>query len=556
MTRTPAGVVDDLVAGKLSLAEAAQWVATFDWARGREETESDLDVPEPGESEWRVIGDDPRLTAQQYATLAKARASTRADDVTAAAEVHTGAMIALVPTDEDAARLAVDYGEDPDELHVTLAYLGEAALIPVEVQDAVVECVARCVSGKPTIVGNSFAVAIFNPETGMTASTGFELDEVDDLVAGAGGQEPCVVLLLSGQQLPNLQEYLVTDVAQTFAANGMQLREQHSPWVAHLTLVYTGDADLEYFTDRTGPVTFDRVRVAFGGDVYDIPLGESAITAAFDPKQPRDDDGRWSRTAITSTDVDDFTRRFKKAKSGRGAFRAVPSVKDLSGGDQRLLDAVRRYTQDYRTLNARMRNGTPLGEKDAETRDGLQELFSQARTDRDIVVSRGVTDLNRVLGPGLWGQGAIGMEWRDDAFTSTTTSEKVARHFTAASGGYEQALINILVPKGTHALDMRGDEFNENEVLLAPGYRYRVVRARQIANEKRDTGDPRWVIDVEVISDGSELTAAVDDVDSDDDFSDDGWDLSPLSNSDPRRFMDDGPPVKITRMPDRDKEIR
>lgn len=475
--------------------------------------------------------------------------------LTAASEVHIGAMIALVPTEEDAARLAVEGGEDADELHVTLAYLGEAALIPEEVQDDVVECVARCVADRVSIVGNGFAVAIFNPETGMTASTGWELDEVDDLVAGAGGPDPCVVLLLSGQQLPGFQEYVVRAVAASFAQAGMKMQPQHEPWVAHLTLVYTGDADLSYFTDRVGPVTFDRVRVAFGGDVYDIPLGETAaVTAAFDPRQPRDDDGRWSRTHVSSTDVNDFTKRSKKAKSGRGAFRSVPSVKDLADGDRRLLDAVRRYTHDFKLLNSRMRSGGKLDPKDAETRDGLQELFSRARTDRDITVSRGVNDISKVFGQLLWSNEMVGFEWRDDAFTSTTTSEKVARHFVAASGGYEQALINILVPAGTRALDMRGDEFNEQEVLIAPGYRYRVMKVKEIDNSKRDVGDPRYILDVEIVPDNSQLIAAavVDDVDTDDDFGDDGWDLPPLPNSDPGRFIDDGPPVKVTHRPGRD----
>lgn len=209
-------------------------------------------------------------------------------NLTAAVEVHTGAMVALVPTDEDAERLAVDGGEDADQLHVTLGYLGEAALIPEEVQHALIESVARCALDRPTIVGNAFALAAINPETGVTASTGWELDEVEDLVAGAGGREPCVALLLSGSQLPGFHEYVMRSVQQTFAAAGVEMHQQHSPWVAHLTLVYTPDADLSYFTDRIGPVTFDRVRLAFGGEVYDIPLGEDEHSADSTMMEPSD----------------------------------------------------------------------------------------------------------------------------------------------------------------------------------------------------------------------------------------------------------------------------
>src|SRR5690606_33780777 len=47
--------------------------------------------------------------------------------LTAAATEHTGAMIALLPSEEDAARLALDSGEPAGELHCTLWFLGEAA---------------------------------------------------------------------------------------------------------------------------------------------------------------------------------------------------------------------------------------------------------------------------------------------------------------------------------------------------------------------------------------------------------------------------------------------
>lgn len=192
--------------------------------------------------------------------------TVKTEDLIAATEIHTGAMIALIPMDADAERLAVDGGEEPGQLHVTLGYLGEAALIPVEVKTALIECVTRCVADRPTIVGDVFAVSMFNPDPSAAIT--------------AGGGEPCVVLVVSGQQLPGFHDYVMRDVAQTFAAAGMELHPQHQPWVAHLTLVYTGDADLSYFTDRVGPVTFDRVRLAFGNDVYDIPLGESGIATS------------------------------------------------------------------------------------------------------------------------------------------------------------------------------------------------------------------------------------------------------------------------------------
>lgn len=188
-----------------------------------------------------------------------------AADITAAAQ-HTGAMIALVPTTADAERLAIDGAEPVEELHITLGYLGEAAMIPQEVQRDIVRSVGHCVADRVSIVANAFAVAMFNPDV-----------DGDAVVAG-GGKEPCVVLLLSGSQLTPFKEYVMHSVAQSFAQAGIQMYQQHSPWVAHLTLAYTDDADLSYFTDRVGPITFDRVRVAFGGTVVDLPLGSGLGT--------------------------------------------------------------------------------------------------------------------------------------------------------------------------------------------------------------------------------------------------------------------------------------
>ncbi|MFB0617232.1 hypothetical protein [Streptomyces sp. AGS-58] len=51
------------------------------------------------------------------------------------------------------------------------------------------------------------------------------------------------------------------------------LPDQHTPWHAHMTAVY--DAAPERFHDlveQVGPVTFDRLRIAFAGEHVDIPL--------------------------------------------------------------------------------------------------------------------------------------------------------------------------------------------------------------------------------------------------------------------------------------------
>ncbi len=63
--------------------------------------------------------------------------------LTAAADgSHTqGAMIALMPTVENAARLAIEGGEDAEQLHLTLRYLGKGADFDEAARAAIVDSV-------------------------------------------------------------------------------------------------------------------------------------------------------------------------------------------------------------------------------------------------------------------------------------------------------------------------------------------------------------------------------------------------------------------------------
>jgi hypothetical protein len=66
------------------------------------------------------------------------------------------------------------------------------------------------------------------------------------------------------------------------------LPEPHTPFAPHICAAYSDELDLIIaLEERLGPVTFDRVRVAFAGDHTDIPLDES-VTAAAGPlrRQP------------------------------------------------------------------------------------------------------------------------------------------------------------------------------------------------------------------------------------------------------------------------------
>lgn len=212
--------------------------------------------------EFRVLDDTPGSGLSEvdaYALLAgvitPGQLAARGLLVASAEEAkRTGGMIALVPSDEDIERLTVDGGEPAEDLHLTLVFLGDdITMLDDEARDKITSIAQRYVNG--VIDADAFAVNIFNPHK----------------IDSDGSPGGCVVLGVGrGDGLVELRSNIVSALG---GLGGFELPEQHEPWVPHITLKYTNDfSDVGGLTDRVGPVTFDRLRVALGSDVTDIPL--------------------------------------------------------------------------------------------------------------------------------------------------------------------------------------------------------------------------------------------------------------------------------------------
>ena len=190
------------------------------------------------------------------------------DTVTAAAgdPEHTGSMIALIPEDDDAARLAISdaSAETPNELHITLAYLGDATDWSQDARDLTVNWVRRALeslSYDMSVLGTVFGVNVWN----------------------IYGDEPSVNLAVGGEDLAAFRDAIwssmVTGISEEAENVTPSIPEQHTPWVPHVCLAYVDtpgalSAAIESASDesRFGPVAFDRVRVAFGGKYVDISI--------------------------------------------------------------------------------------------------------------------------------------------------------------------------------------------------------------------------------------------------------------------------------------------
>lgn len=190
--------------------------------------------------------------------------------LTAASEPseHTDGMIALLPTIADQERLAVPGGEDEEELHLTLFYLGEAAKITPEVREIIIRMMHSLAKKTPIVDGDGFAISTFNPEK--------------------PDKETCVTLGVSSEELARVHRHVVTDLAD--GIDMVQWPDQHAPWIPHVTLAYSNDSSLPArLTDRTGPIRFDVLRVVFAGEVTDFPLydGTTQTHPVEDPTMTR-----------------------------------------------------------------------------------------------------------------------------------------------------------------------------------------------------------------------------------------------------------------------------
>lgn len=150
-------------------------------------------------------------------------------------------MFALIPSGEDAQRLAVPGGEPIEDLHCTIIYFGEdvSDIDPSEIIQAL-EGVTR---GYGQFPSRAFAWALFNPD----------------------GDSACAVYLIGDNSdlAPFRQESLAA------VEHLIDLHPQHEPFHAHITAQYEPTFD---GMAEVGKVLFDRAELHWAGQTYTFHL--------------------------------------------------------------------------------------------------------------------------------------------------------------------------------------------------------------------------------------------------------------------------------------------
>jgi 2'-5' RNA ligase len=232
-------------------------------------------------------------------------------------------MIALIPSDADLDRLVLDVpdAEPREQLHLTLWYLGDAADLGEEICAGLVTAVSQMIERRalPPMDGIAFGVNYWNPSSDdpswVLAVGDPPVDEMSDAQKEIGGFS----------SFKHMMKEAWEDSLIFF-----NLPPQHTPYVPHVCLIYGAEVGtdlIESMTERLGPVTFDKVRLAFAGKIVDIPLIDksandqlaalyanekstadtdcgctSASDQDFGPSQSVSDDSEWNGSPSAFTD--------------------------------------------------------------------------------------------------------------------------------------------------------------------------------------------------------------------------------------------------------------
>lgn len=354
------------------------------------------------------------------------------EGLTAAADVHDGAMIALIPAGEQLDEIAVDPafdGEPEDQIHLTLFYLGDAIDVDAVTRQQIIDLVTIIAARQVAVTAQAFGAGVFNPD----------------------GDEPCLTLLLSGDELAELRE----GMEEGLEAIGVDLSMQHEPWIPHITLMYTGEPwrYVDLAAARTGDVTFDRIRVAFGGEVTDVEL-QDALTAHLSGQHDQSTHGHGHIM------MHDAAMQFYEDANLTHAQQV----------------AVYDYTTDsFGPINAGLRGEGPISPAHQTTIDDLSAAMRPLPQEATFARHMSSSDFHAYSGDRALKQEElsrmVGQTITHEGFTSTSLHESDISHLE------RDVQVKIYAPPGTRAVyaEPLSAHKGEREMILDRGTSFKVI---------------------------------------------------------------------------------
>lgn len=181
-------------------------------------------------------------------------------------KAHEGVMVGLFLAPEDAEAVALEGGEPPEELHLTLAYLGGAGNL--EGRESIERIVQALAEETP-------------PVEGVTSGTG----------VFTGGEQDVMWLHFDSADLPAFRQELV----ERLEGSGFDLGSDHG-FTPHITLMYADDITSVPNVADGRELRFTELTLAWGGDRISY-----ALTGKKEAIMPYDIDERDGEFCVIKT---------------------------------------------------------------------------------------------------------------------------------------------------------------------------------------------------------------------------------------------------------------
>lgn len=242
------------------------------------------------------------------------------------AKAGGGVMVAFMLDAANAEKLKVDGGEDPKDMHVTLAYLGKPGALDMSKLPALERAVKAYAAQHAPVAGTIDGPVRFGakPQT-----------EGRDVVVAAFCN-------------PGIQEFRAGLVAAIKAA-GVDVPRPFD-YRPHVCLKYIPtDAPMPVQRIAPLPVTFDAVTLSVVGARTSYPL--SGTVVKYSPDQPRDDHGRFGSGGDKNAKIP--SREEQDAAIGELKSQ-LKQISDITGGrstDAYVLANGKPYYMDAKSFN-------------------------------------------------------------------------------------------------------------------------------------------------------------------------------------------------------------
>ena len=173
------------------------------------------------------------------------------EEETTVVKVHTdhsdGAMVAFYPSLSEAQKFALDGGQEPESLHITLAYLGKASDLDADVITKIRDVVRHVASDSSSVSGQISGVGRFSIPDG----------------------EDAVYASYDSVEIATFRERLVKALEEV----GVPVARNHG-FTPHMTLAYVADGEkLPVDRVQAAPLSFSKVSLVIGGEREDVSFG-------------------------------------------------------------------------------------------------------------------------------------------------------------------------------------------------------------------------------------------------------------------------------------------